>query len=233
MSLVGTILRRYFPKVYTFGRVWLLRKYVKQGDVVVQAGVDMGTNSSDVIYLSRIVGNTGSVIGIEPDKNNVQKMNEYIKQHKITNVTIVEKAVWKTKGNFPLLIGKKSMHNRLEDIVGVFDVKHYEAYMGTRMVETDTLDNILGDLGVEGVSHIRLTINGAEFEALEGMKKMLAKSYDRGLSMVIAAGKRSQPFGPFIDGELADKKIVSILRGYGFLTKHDENGRIIAWKCVG
>jgi len=59
MSWVGKTLRRYSPRIYNFGRVWLLRQYVKQGDVVVQAGVDMGTNSSNVIYLSRIVGNRG------------------------------------------------------------------------------------------------------------------------------------------------------------------------------
>jgi len=230
MVQVGILLRKYFPRVYGFCRTWILKKEnVKLGDVVVQAGVDMTTCSSDVIYMSEIVGPGGLVIGIEPDKNNVQKINDYIRHHKITNIVIVEKAVWKVRGEFPLLMGKRSMDNRLEDISGIFDIKEIEAYTGTCMVETDTLDNILDDLGVENISHIRLTINGAELEVLEGMERILSKKRDNGFSIIVAGGK-TQPFGPLIGGEPTDKKIVSVLRKHKFQTRYDKKGWIIAWK---
>lgn len=229
MGWIGRILREHCPEIYTLCRIWLLRKYIKRGDIVVQAGVDMTTDSSDVIYMSKIVGEGGLVVGIEPDRNSVQKINDYIKQHEIMNIVIVGKAVWKTRGKLSLLVGKRSMDNRLEDIGGVYDAKEIEAYIGTCMVETDTLDNILDDLGVENVSHIRLTVNGAELEVLEGMTKTLTKRCDGGLSMVIAGGK-TQPYGPFIDNEPPDHRILSILRRYGFGTKHDKKGWIIAWK---
>ena len=189
----------------------------------------MATNTSDVIYISKIVGDGGLVVGIEPDKNNVQEINDYIAQNKLKNIIIVEKAVWRMKGTFPLLLGKQSMHNRLEDIGGEYASEEIESYVGKCLVETDTLDNIVADLGITDISHIRLTINGAELDVLEGMEKILAKEYDNGLNLVIAGGKTT-PYGPFIDGETTDQRMTAILEKNGFQMKHDNKGWIIAWK---
>ncbi len=86
-------------------------------------------------------------------------------------------------------------------------------FVSACIVESDTLDNILKEKNIEGVSHICLTINGAELEALEGMDRTLKKNK---FSMLIA---NQEKFRPTVNGIPLNEKITLLLKKYGFSTK--------------
>jgi hypothetical protein len=73
---------------------------------------------------------------------------------------------------------------------------------------------------------MRLTINGAELEALEGMKKILQT---RCFSMILASGK-TQSFRATARGMPLNQVLVSVLKEHGLSTKLDKKGWVIAWK---
>lgn len=220
---------KYFPGIYRLGVLIRWRSFIKSGDTVVQAGVDMGTKhkkclASNVFYMSKIVGKEGKVIAIEPDKNNIKKLKEYIKENHIENIIPVEKALWKERGKFTFLIAKNSWDNQLS-IIPDTDKIPKDTWIRKRVVQADTLDNILENLGIDSISHICLTINGAELEVLEGMKKTLQNK----ITMLVASGD-SQRYRPTANGVPLNKKIASVLEDHGFKTKINRKGWINAYK---
>lgn len=95
-----------------------------------------------------------------------------------------------------------------------------ETETNTVQVETDTIDNILDDLGVTDVSLVSLTINGAELEAIEGMSKTLETCSPR-LSIA----------GWYLrDGHPIWERAVSLLKEKGYETVRGNKGRVFAWK---
>lgn len=85
-------------------------------------------------------------------------------------------------------------------------------------VECDTIDNILRDLGVSQVHFIRIQINGAEVEALEGMTETLKK----GPTLLIAAGYER-------GGKRSYEEVIPILHENGYSTVR-KGGHVFAWK---
>lgn len=205
------IILKIFGKFYDFGLSFWWRSFVKPGDTVIQVGVDMGKkHRSNVIQISKIVGGTGQVIAIEPDKKNIKKLKKYTQENNINNISIIGKAVWKERGTLSLLLGKESWWNRLEIIPSQDDPR---LFVGVCKVKVDTLDNILEENSIKDSSLICLTINGAEPEALEGMHKTLKKG---NFTMLIA---NQEKFRLTVNGISFTKKITSILEKYGFSSR--------------
>ena len=80
------------------------------------------------------------------------------------------------------------------------------------------MDNILRELGIVNVDFITIEINGAEIEALEGMRETL----NQDVNLAIAA-----PYNRF--GQSSYKIVDSMLQNKGFSTLVD-NGHIYASK---
>jgi 3-dehydroquinate dehydratase len=80
-------------------------------------------------------------------------------------------------------------------------------------IEVDTLDNILEELGVTRVDFIKMDIEGAEIQALEGMERTLKENDVR---LVIAAYHE-------VDGKPTWKTIVPWLKQMGFRVRVRES----------
>lgn len=205
------LLMKHLPKIYDMGLSFRWQSFMKSRDTVIQVGVNMEKEyRSNAIQMSKVVGEKGRVIAIEPDKKNIQKLKKFVAENGIKNIIIVEKAVWKEKGNLSFLLGRKTSWNRLKAVPGVFEEEKFnDSY---EVVEADTLDNIIEETGYRDISHICLTINGAE-----------------SLSLFIASGSR-QRFRATVKEVPLNKKIVSVLEKYGFSTRIAESGCVIAYK---
>ena len=219
------LLMKHFPKIYDIALSFRWQSFMKLGDTVVQVGVNMEKGyRSNAFQMSKVVGEKGRVIAIEPGKKNIQKLKKFVAENGINNILIIEKAVWKEKGNLSFLLGGKTSWNRLKAVPGVFEEEKFnDSY---EVVEADTLDNIIEETGHSDITHICLTINGAELEALEGMHRVLQKER---LSRFIASGSR-QKFRATVNGVPLNKKIVSVLEKYGFSARIAESGCVVAYK---
>lgn len=156
-----------------FGTLWrgLWNQYVddtyerdykcKKGDIVVDIGAHIGTFT---VKAARAVANEGMVIAIEPDMTNLRFLGKNIRENGLRNVLIVQKGVWSTKDRLELSTRRTT---------GTHSFLHRKDDNGFVKVEVDTLDNILGELGVRRVDFTKMDIEGAEIEALKGMKETL------------------------------------------------------------
>ena len=142
-------------------------QFVKEGDTVFTVGcqsalINMG-GSQPLIY-SSVVGDSGKVIVIEPDPTSISSLTKYINTHNITNIEIVDKAIWdeniKLKFNFydgKIPCGVSSIR---EKISGVSEKP-------STIVDGRTLDSLIDEYGKP--DFINLTINGSEYTALRGL----------------------------------------------------------------
>ena len=83
-----------FPAIYNLGTSIRWKSLIKLGDIVVQAGCDMGWKNknftSNVFRLSDLVGKTGLVLAIEPDPRNITELKKNINDKRIENIKVID-----------------------------------------------------------------------------------------------------------------------------------------------
>lgn len=141
-------------KAYDVGKYYDIEK----GDVVLELGAYIGMYA---VKMQQIVGETGKVIAVEAIKNNFEILQKNIEKNNITNIIPVNKAIWNEKGKL------KFYSNIKQDNSAIVGIVNNEKIVE---VESDTIDNIVKNNNLSKVDFIRIQINGAEKNALEGMK---------------------------------------------------------------
>ena len=127
-----------------------LLKEIREGDVVIDAGANIGLFS---ILASFKVGKGGTVIAIEPEKENLKLLNKNIELNRINNIVVIPKALYDISGK------KVSMKG---EGVGAYVSEETEGD-----VETITLDEITSTLGLKP-RILKMDIEGSEGKALLG-----------------------------------------------------------------
>jgi FkbM family methyltransferase len=133
---------------------------LKQGDIVVDAGAFIGWFS---VYASQKVGDKGRVICFEPEDSNYSLLKRNIILNNLKNVILIKKGLWnedrilkfKTQGPIST-IGKFENENNL-----------FKEILVTR------LDTTLKKLNLKKVDFIKMDIEGAEIQAVEGAKEVM------------------------------------------------------------
>lgn len=137
---------------------------VQEGDVIAEMGAFRGYYT---LYLSQKVGAKGRVIAIEPIPENVEYLQKNIEVNEIKNVTIVPKGVWNEND-------KKVFQRKSSDFQsGSIDISYQN--QEEQAIEVNTLDKILSDHQVSTLDFMLIQLNGAEYEALEGLSKSKPK----------------------------------------------------------
>ena len=181
-----------------------LRHYnLKKGDIVVDAGANIGVIT---VIFSKKVGDTGKIIAIEPEEENLRLLEMNIKKHSLKNVIVIKKGLYCKKDKKLLTLHSSGDHTL------------YDKFMreGEKVaIEVDTLDNLLKELKIEKVDFIKMDIEGAEIDAIKGMEKTLLKKP----KLVIAAYHLH-------DGEPTYKVLAPYLRELGYNIKIGPKGFI-------
>ena len=119
---------------------------------------------------SKSVGIKGKVIVVEANPENVEDLKK--KTSNLGNVTIINKAIWNSKGEMEFIFsekGKPQGYNRLNSE----ELQEFPLHMDDKplkvKVPTDTISGILNDIKISKVDHINLTINGAELQVIEDL----------------------------------------------------------------
>ena len=172
------------------------RKYhLRKGDVAIDVSAGFG---NDAAVYSREVGDEGKVISIEPAKNNLMCLKKNIELNKLKNVTVIQKGLWSKKDRLRFYLnpvpGGHSLVTHQDDAIKIIEI------------EVDTLDNILRQLGIDRVNFIKIDIEGAEIEALKGMKETLRNN---DVKLAIASYHK-------VNGEPTYKTIIPMMREMGF-----------------
>jgi len=205
---------------------------LNKGDCAIQVGTP---NVKTVQRLSKSIGKRGKAIVVEPEHRNFRKLSEYVNMHHLTNVFLVNKAAWSSKGRLKLLIASKSADHKLEqdDIIHDNDLIS-GGYVSKELVDVDTIDNIVQGFMIEKIDFIDITVNGAELNVLQGMKNVLGFT-----ERLFVKGHARFKKG----GKAINEEITSFLRNKGFrtlITKRSSSvvenvwgkreGDVYAWK---
>jgi len=124
-----------------------------EGNTVVEAGAYMGYYA---LRAAELVGASGKVIAIEAVEENFALLQR--------NITAICKAVWNVPGELSF---QRHARQQASAIRGVVEADENFA------VPCDTLDNILKQAQAARPQFIRIQVNGAERETLQGMSETL------------------------------------------------------------
>tara|TARA_B100000745_G_scaffold241911_1_gene164293 strand:- start:98 stop:949 length:852 start_codon:yes stop_codon:yes gene_type:complete len=140
---------------------------VFSGNIVVDLGANIGYFTC---LLAKIVGEGGKVFAFEPDPRNLKLLRRNIQENDYKNVIIADKAVSDVNGSCTLYSSQKkfganrifeSKKNQTQDFIPIKS-------------ETICLDDYFEKQNLlKKIDFIKIDIEGSEFRAFNGMKKIL------------------------------------------------------------
>lgn len=163
-------------KIYEKETTEIFKKVVKEGDIVIDAGANIGYFS---LLAARLVGPSGKVFAFEPEPKNYYYLQKNIKLNNYNQVSAFQKAVSDRNGKTKLYIcDYDTGHHTINQYNGV------EAYSRGRRteehsieIETVTLDSFL-EGKTDHIDIIKMDVEGAEALALAGMDRILRTNKD-------------------------------------------------------
>lgn len=134
---------------------------VKKGDVVVDAGANIGYYT---LLLARLVGPEGKVIAIEPDPDNFALLKKNVEVNGYHNVELHQKAVSDAAGTVKLY---RSMRSAAQHSLAASNQD--DPYVEVEMARID-------DLVKAPIDFMKIDVEGAELGAMRGARELFAKS---------------------------------------------------------
>jgi FkbM family methyltransferase len=140
----------------------LLDRLVEPGTTVVDVGANIGYNT---VHAARRTGPRGRVIAIEPTPDNLEVLRRNVADSGCTNVRIEPVAVGRAAGSRDLFV-----RGDVSAVNSFFPVSCYAHVTSVLPVPVVPLDELVdGDVSV-----VKIDVEGAEVEVLEGMTRLLA-----------------------------------------------------------
>lgn len=173
-------------------------EYLRQicpGDVVVDAGAFTGDFT---VWASRKAGPSGRVLAFEPDPRNLMRLQANLRGE-IDNVAIIEKGLWSSEGEISFRSGTQGFTSGAASLSPLSPGQDL-------VVQVTRLDMELQRCGVDRINFLKMDIEGAELEALEGCRHTLQQSD----AYVCVASYH------MVDGEPTSRRVEQLLRSYGY-----------------
>lgn len=145
----------------------IIKGLIKEGDVVIDAGANIGYYT---VLMSRAVGSTGKVYAFEPGKECFDLLKRNVEENGCKNVCLINKALSDKEGNIKFYINEKdkASSSLLEEAKHLgtteWNAEHTEV-----VVKGTTLDKEV----IKEVDFMKMDIEGAELNALLGGESLL------------------------------------------------------------
>lgn len=173
----------------THSKVWEKYFNVEKDDIVIDIGAYVGSFCISSSNLAK------TIIAIEPNPDAFQCLKLNLKNN--NNVILINKGVWNESKKMEFYVDRKyPIANSL--VIPPDSCNKIE-------IEVDSLDNIISSYNFEVINFIKMNIEGAEIEALRGMKDTLLKTE-----------KITMDAHHIRDGNWTIPKVVEILKEFNF-----------------
>lgn len=175
-GIFGTILQRFanhpadFAAVERAERIFYL-EYLREGMTVFDVGANVGELT---LLFSRFVGESGQIHSFEAAQVVFEKLETICRVAGRRNVTINHLALADKNGSLKL--------NVYDDAFSVFNslaVRPLENYgldlkpVGSEETNAVTLDDYCGQNGIEKIDLLKIDVEGAELQVLQGARQLL------------------------------------------------------------
>ena len=153
-------------KIYEPNQTEIVKKYVHEGDIVIDIGAHVGYYT---LLMAQLVGENGKVYSFEPDPVNFQLLKKSVEINGFENVVLIQKAVSNITDKVKLFLGDDdSAINRI-----------YDAKLGDAKESIDvnsvTIDEYFKE-NDELINFIKLDSEGSEVKIINGMKQFLSRN---------------------------------------------------------
>jgi FkbM family methyltransferase len=142
------------------------RACLRPGDVAVDVGANVGLVA---VPLALAVAPGGRILAIEPLPENVGRLEQNVRRNELENVTIVGAAAGADDGEIVLNVAADSAFS------SVGTVTKYRA-AGALRVPCRRLDSLWAELGRPHVALVKIDVEGAELDVLDGATELLRAS---------------------------------------------------------
>jgi FkbM family methyltransferase len=179
---------------------------IKKEGILVDIGSYQGAFA---IFWKKFINNKSKIICFEPDKENIKIMKKNFNLNKIKGIKIIEKGIWNKKEVLKFSANGEAGHLNPKGNIAI--------------KVTDLVSELRAQkIPQKSVAFIKMDIEGAEIEAIEGMKEFLSKESPQ---LSIATYHYREGVQTFI-------QIEKMLKELGFKVKTDYPKHLttIAWK---
>ena len=140
-----------------------IRKYsLKEGDIVFDGGAFIG---SFAIFAAKKVGGRGRVFAFEPEPENAEALRKNVEANGFANVTVVQAGLWKGEARLSFSSGGGASAIS-------FSPSANEG-ISTSTIRTTSIDIFAKKNNLQRIDFVKMDIEGAEIEAIEGMGKAI------------------------------------------------------------
>jgi FkbM family methyltransferase len=188
----------------------------EKGKIVFDVGGELGFETRQ---FSMMVGDGGKVFTFECFPEHISRLKELSKSY--PNIHLVEKACWNKSQKLKFYKGHTPGSNTaLTGIKGLAGQPLANEESEAFMVDAETLDEMWNSLTREApVDFLKMDIEGAEIEALNGASNLLQKT-----NKVVVAAYHER------DGVKTAEEVSQILAKSGFTVRVDENYHVYGVK---
>ena len=132
-------------------------------DIIIDCGAYIGFGE---LRLSRHL-TSGKIIAVEGTPDCYRVLEKNVKENSINNVIAVNHAIWEKNEKRFINLGKRQGNSLINELA-------FDKEKDGSEVECVNVDSIVEEYDLKKVDFVSLTLNGAEPEALQGMKNTLS-----------------------------------------------------------
>jgi len=140
-------------------------RYVRRGESVMDIGANIGLFA---VVMGRTVGQDGTVITFDPVPSHIVRLQANLKENGISAEAVYELALGSTNGQMSLKMSDDTAY------ASMHEVEHGFGNGNVIQVNVRRLDDVWHERGTPMVSFIKMDVEGAELEVIEGGQEMLA-----------------------------------------------------------
>lgn len=202
-------LRLSINKVYEPFEIDIAKKEIHKGDTVLELGAYIGYHT---LIFAKLVGDNGKVIAFEPEPNNFELLKRNVEVNNYKNIILVQKAVSNKTGKIKIYLSKKNKGDHR-----IFDSRDNRDFTE---IDAIRLDEYFKN-NKNKINFIWMSIQGAEFDAIQGMSDILRES--KNVKIV-------SEFTPHLLEKFGRKseEYLRTLQDYGFKIQHLDRKKKVA-----
>lgn len=142
------------------------------GDVIVDAGIS--SDITNLSYFSDLTGPKGKVFGFEPDGTAYNNACQAVKTKGMANITLVNSGLWDSDGEVLLQTDGCPTIVR-QNGKAASSLMDISSKTPAALCSVTRLDSFVAEHTIQKVDMIKMDIEGAELEALNGAKNTIAR----------------------------------------------------------
>jgi FkbM family methyltransferase len=147
----------------------LVSKLIKKGMTCLDIGANIGYY---VLLESKLIGEKGNIIAIEPSPENFEYLQKNIKLQNTTKIQALNIAAGNREGKIRFLVYENASNS------GMVIPDGAEQKWPGKIIEVPvkTIDSLLKEVNVKTIDFLRMDVEGYEFHIFEGMQETLKQS---------------------------------------------------------